>query len=77
MKFRDAHEDEPIVSEREHTGLTVNASGVFEKMDNITLHLLAMESEMNAIYFKTKMFCVLFTIVNLISAVLIKLVIDS
>ena len=53
MKFRDAHEDESVESEREPTGLIVNASGVFEKMNNITLHLLAMESEINAIYFKT------------------------
>ena len=77
MKFRDAHEDESIVSEREPTGLTVNASGVFEKMNNITLHLLAMESEMNTIYFKTIAFCVLFTIVNLVSVVLINLAMGS
>ena len=77
MKFRDAHGDESVVSEREPTGLIVNASGVFEKMNNITLHLLAMESEMNTIYFKTIAFCVLFTVVNLISVVLINLAMGS
>ena len=73
MKFRDAHED----AERKPTGLIVNASGVFEKMDNITLHLLHMESEMNAIYFKTIALCVLFTVVNFIMVVLINLVMNS
>jgi len=74
MKFRDAHKDELHVIEREPTGLIVNASGIFEKMNNISLHMLAIESEMHAIYFKTIAFYILFTVVNLISVILINVV---
>ena len=77
MKFRDVHEDESVEFEREPTGLIVNDSGVFEMMDNITIHLLAMEEEITNIYFKTIAFCVLFTVINLILVILINLVMNS
>jgi hypothetical protein len=76
VKFRDAHKDELHVSEREPTGLIVNASGIFEKMNSISLHMNTIEGEMHSIYFKTIVFCILFTVVNLISAVLINVAMD-
>ena len=73
MKFKDAHENEEVRSDRTPTGLTVNAAGIFEKMDNITLHCFAMEEEVMYIYFKTKLFCVVFTVINVAATILINL----
>ena len=74
MKFKDAHDDETVPSKREPTGLIVNASGIFEKMDHLTLHLLVMDEEITTIYFKTKFFCVLFTVVNIMIMILINII---
>ena len=71
MKFKDAHENEEVRSDRTPTGLTVNAAGIFEKMDNITLHCNAMEERVMYMYFQTKLFCVLFTVINVAATTLI------
>ena len=72
MKFKDAPKDE-----REPTGLIINDADLFGWMDNTTKHILTLDEELTDLYFKTKIYLVLFTIINLAITIIINFIMSS
>ena len=57
MKVKDSHEDK---EKRVPTEIVVPLANLFEKLENLTLHLMQHEDEVVSIYFKSKLYLVIF-----------------